>query len=72
MEHFYDGQIKRYLTQFMRLMSNFGYKDAKGKVIQVPVRYGLPRARFLSFHFAAGEIFRKARHAVVRCTAHQF
>ena len=40
MEHFYDGQIKKYLTQFMRLMSNFGYKDSKGKVIQVPVRYG--------------------------------
>lgn len=40
MEHFYDGQIKRYLTQFMRLMSNFGYKDSKGKVVQVPVRYG--------------------------------
>lgn len=40
MEHFYDGQIKRYLTQFMRLMSNFGYKDAKGKIVQIPVRYG--------------------------------
>jgi hypothetical protein len=40
MEHFYDGQIKRYLTQFMRLMSNFSYKDAKGKLVQVPVRYG--------------------------------
>lgn len=40
MEHFYDGQIKRYLTQFMRLMSNFGYKDGKGKVIQIPVRFG--------------------------------
>lgn len=40
MEHFYDGQIKRYLTQFMRLMSNFGYKDSKGKIVQVPVRYG--------------------------------
>lgn len=24
----------------MRLMSNFAYKDAKGKLIQVPVRYG--------------------------------
>ena len=40
MQHFYDGQIKRYLTQFMRLMSNFGYKDAKGVVRQIPVRYG--------------------------------
>jgi hypothetical protein len=40
MEHFYDGQVKRYLTQFMRLMSNFAYKDSSGKIIQVPVRYG--------------------------------
>lgn len=38
--YFYDGQIKRYLTQFMRLMSNFSYKDAKGKLTQIPVRYG--------------------------------
>jgi len=40
MEHFYDGQIRRYLTQFMRLMSNFSYKDAKGNLVQIPVRYG--------------------------------
>lgn len=40
MDHFYDGQIKRYLTQFMRLMSNFSYKDAKGRLVQIPVRYG--------------------------------
>lgn len=40
MEHFYDAQIKRYLTQFMRLMSNFGYKDSKGVVKRVPVRFG--------------------------------
>ena len=40
MQHFYDGQIKRYLTQFMRLMSNFSYKDAKGRIVQIPVRYG--------------------------------
>jgi len=39
-QHFYDGQIKRYLTQFMRLMSNFAYKDAAGNIVQVPVRYG--------------------------------
>ena len=39
-EHFYDGQIKRYLTQFMRFMSNFCYMDGNGKVVQVPVRYG--------------------------------
>ena len=39
-DFFYDGQIKRYLTQFMRLMSNYSYKDAKGKLTQIPVRYG--------------------------------
>jgi hypothetical protein len=40
MEHFYDGQIRRYLTQFMRLMSNFTYKDGRAQLVQVPVRYG--------------------------------
>jgi len=40
MEHFYDGQIKRYLNQFMRAMSNFSYMDANGNLVQVPVRYG--------------------------------
>ena len=40
MDYFYDGQVRRYLTQFMRIMSNFSYKDAKGNLIQVPVRYG--------------------------------
>lgn len=40
MDHFYDGQVRRYLTQFMRVMSNFSYKDGKGKLTQVPVRYG--------------------------------
>ena len=39
-QFFYDAQIKRYLTQFMRLMSNFFYQDAKGQLVQVPVRYG--------------------------------
>jgi hypothetical protein len=39
-QHFYDGQIKRYLTQFMRLMSNFSYKDGKGRIVQIPVRFG--------------------------------
>ena len=37
---FYDGQVRRYLTQFMRVMSNFSYKDGKGQLTQVPVRYG--------------------------------
>lgn len=40
MEFFYDAQIKRFLTQFMRMMSNFCYQDAKGQLVRVPVRYG--------------------------------
>jgi len=40
MEFFYDGQVKRYINQFMRLMSNFSYQDGSGKLTQVPVRYG--------------------------------
>lgn len=40
MQYAYDGQVKRYLTQFMRAMSLFSYRDAKGKLVQVPVRYG--------------------------------
>ena len=40
MDFFYDGQIRRYLTQFMRLMSNFAYQDGRGNIIQIPVRYG--------------------------------
>ena len=40
MDYFYDGQVRRYLTQFMRIMSNFSYKDAKGQLVRVPVRYG--------------------------------
>jgi len=39
-QYFYDAQIKRYLTQFMRVMSSFSYQDAKGQLVQVPVRYG--------------------------------
>lgn len=40
MDFFYDGQVRRYLTQFMRLMSNFAYQDGRGNIIQIPVRYG--------------------------------
>jgi hypothetical protein len=39
-QHFYDGQIRRYITQVVRLMSNFSYKDGKGKLTQIPVMYG--------------------------------
>ena len=40
MQHFYDGQIRRYITQMIRLMSNFSYKDGSGKLTQIPVMYG--------------------------------
>jgi hypothetical protein len=40
MQHFYDGQIRRYITQMVRLMSNFSYKDGKGNLTQIPVMYG--------------------------------
>jgi hypothetical protein len=39
-EFFYDGQIRKYLVQVMRLFSNFSYKPANGEAIQVPVMYG--------------------------------
>ncbi len=40
MQHFYDGQIRRYITQLVRLFSNFSYKDGDGKIVRVPVMYG--------------------------------
>lgn len=40
MDYFYDGQVRRYLTQFINILSNFSYKDAKGQIVRVPVRYG--------------------------------
>jgi hypothetical protein len=40
MDYFYDGQVRRYLAQFINIFSNFSYKDAKGNLVTVPVRYG--------------------------------
>ncbi|NBO27899.1 MAG: hypothetical protein EBX47_07430 [Synechococcaceae bacterium WB8_1B_057] len=40
MDYFYDGQLRRYVAQFINIMSNFAYKDNKGNLVQVPVRYG--------------------------------
>lgn len=42
MDYFYSGQVRRYLTQYMRAMSNFSWKDGSGKISQVPIRYGDP------------------------------
>ncbi len=45
MQFFYDEQIRRYLTQFMRILGGFSVKTGKDKngnesYMQVPVRYG--------------------------------
>ena len=40
MEHFYDGQIRRFVTQFIRAFSNFSYKDGAGTLRKIPVSYG--------------------------------
>lgn len=40
MQHFYDGQIRRYLSQIVRAFSFFTYKDGDGELRQIPVMYG--------------------------------
>jgi len=40
MDYFYDGQVRRYLAQFINILSNFSYKDNRGNLVTVPVRYG--------------------------------
>jgi len=40
MIHFYDGQIRRYLLQTIRVFSNFSVKHGDGTLHQVPVVYG--------------------------------
>jgi len=40
MDYFYDGQVRRFVSQFMNVMSNFAYKDGRGNIVQIPVRYG--------------------------------
>jgi len=40
MQHFYDAQIRRYITQMIRMMSGFSYKDGQGRLKTVPVMYG--------------------------------
>ena len=40
MQHFYDGQIRRYLIQIIRLLSNFTVKYSDGTLARVPVTYG--------------------------------
>jgi len=45
--HFYEGQIRKFLTQFIRILSNFSVETGKGKddaitLRAVPVVYGDP------------------------------
>lgn len=40
MDFFYDGQIRKYITQFIRALSGFQYQDGQGNLKTVPVRYG--------------------------------
>lgn len=39
-QHYYDGQLRRYLTQIVRMMSGFSYKNSSGELVQIPVMYG--------------------------------
>ena len=40
MDYFYDGQIRRYVTQFMRVFIGFQWKAGDGSLTTVPVAYG--------------------------------
>lgn len=40
MQYFYDGQIRRYVTQFMRIFIGFKVKFGDGTLRQIPVMYG--------------------------------
>ena len=40
MDYFYDGQIRRYVTQFMRVFIGFKWKAGDGTEQTVPVMYG--------------------------------
>jgi hypothetical protein len=42
MEWFYDAQIRRYITQTIRAMSNFVVKYGDGTLHRIPVMYGDP------------------------------
>ena len=38
MLHFYEGQIRKFLTQFIRILSNFSVETGKGSDGQVTLR----------------------------------
>lgn len=39
-QFFYDGQIRRYVNQMIRMLSGFKYQTSDGKQYSVPVMYG--------------------------------
>ena len=41
-QHFYDNQIRRYLLQVTRMLSNFYWENGDGALKQIPVAYGDP------------------------------
>ena len=40
MQYFYDGQVRKYVTQAIRLFSNFSIRDVDGELRRIPVLYG--------------------------------
>jgi hypothetical protein len=40
MQYFYDGQIRRYVLQTIRALSNFAVRYGDGTLVRVPVMYG--------------------------------
>jgi len=40
MQFFYDGQIRRYITQVVRVFSNFVVRYGDGTLVRIPVMYG--------------------------------
>lgn len=40
MQHFYDGAIRRYITQTIRVFSNFSVRYGDGTLVRIPVLYG--------------------------------
>ena len=40
MQWFYDEQLKRYITQLIRMFSGFKYKNGEGEHISIPILYG--------------------------------
>jgi len=40
MLYFYDGQVRRYISQIIRMLSNFSVQDGKGGLTEIPVMYG--------------------------------